>query len=187
MGDGRGFVSLYSCHHLGIFLGPLTATLLVVGTCTQAQAEKNSVSITIHEPSLKNESEKEYFGELRDLILESFEDALLENYVVPEDGDKAYFGIDLNITGPFNGCYWRVKCKWSEKSNNKKHKCWDKAANVTWCDTSTIAEMNEIGCLGNIVDFTAHSPPTLPKPLCKTNENIYKFVHTACFNACLSG
>lgn len=180
MGGTFRFGSSCACHHSGIILGCLTAILLVVGTCTQSRAEENIVSITIDEPRrLEEGSEKKDFEDLRELILESFEDALSPDFEVSEDGDQAKYSIDLKIRGPYQECDWRVKCKWSEKNSDKKHNCWDPARiNVNYCGPLDDV-FSQIDCLGEIVDFAALVPPE-PQKICAKQKKD-KVVYTSCF------
>ena len=88
MGGALRFASSCGCHHSGIFLGCLTAILLVAGTGTQSRAEENTVSITIDEPRRLKEGskKKEDFEDLKELIQYSFEAALSPEFEIFDDG-----------------------------------------------------------------------------------------------------
>ena len=189
----RRFGSIFGCHHSYMFLGCLMAMLLVIGTRAQSKAEEDRVAITIYGSDLKEESEKQDFEELRNLILDSFDDALWPDFNVLEDINNAKFDIDVKIRGPFNKCNWNIRCRWYSRNSinlDKRgrpilNKCWHPVAHVRYCDEASSDDISQINCLGDILDFTAPQPPRPEKDLCDTsnirNASKKKIVYTSCF------
>jgi hypothetical protein len=168
----------------------LLAVTFVVGVSSGLQAQDSGVAISLDPPDLEGQ-ELEDFEVIRENILTSFEDALEEDYKIVEDKKDARYFISLDIRGPIQECIWRVKCSWSEKGNDERNDCWDPLPAFTFCNKTSLDEnlgaVTQMGCLGNIVDFSAPDTPKITQgDLCNTPvTNRNKVVYTTCFKVAL--
>jgi hypothetical protein len=170
-------------HPTGVFFGCLVAVLIAISTCTNSQAEENSVFISITGPDLQEGQTRQDYEELSFLIKESFENALWsQHYEIAEASDDANYHINLNIRGPFKKCRWLVRCDWTKKNDaNTLNKCWQPSLMVSYCSESFQNDYEQIRCLGGIVDFNDQGhPPAPPRNLCEKKQ--YKVVLATCFD-----
>ncbi len=160
------------------YLGCLASVLLFAGMCPKLWAQGQDVAVSIQGPTLPEGQSKEHFNEIKGILKSSLVRALAPEFSVVDPQVSAPYEMDLNILGPLQGCYWQIQCRWSQGSQSPQ-KCWDYPTPIPYC---VPADVKKIGCLSELVDFSATVVPKPQGALCEeapADERV-KTVYTKC-------